>query len=298
MFRGCPLLLLAAVVSQAATPEWAAKVAAHAEQFARKSGGVWTVETLVQRAYNLPPHRHFAIGAAAEPLYARYLVHEVVSEYSIGPLKTGKGDSHTVVEYREIVSFDGKPVQQPAISHNALARSVNAGELRARKRMLEELTKLGLIDVATDYGLLLLAFTTEAQKGIEWSEAGAAFVGVDEALVFEWRQTSGGALSFLDGKTAVHPMGGRIWIRRSDGAPLRVRASFSHVARGRTIRDDASVDYIFSNALGCVAPASVVHRHAVNDVVLTENLYTYEPFHLFTTDTKIEFVRPAATSGK
>jgi hypothetical protein len=33
----------------------------------------------------------------------------------------------------------------------------------------------------------------------------------------------------------------------------------------------------------------VVHRHFVDGVVLTENLYTYEPFHLFTADANIEY---------
>jgi hypothetical protein len=38
-----------------------------------------------------------------------------------------------------------------------------------------------------------------------------------------------------------------------------------------------------------VTPASVVHRHAVNGAVMTENLYRYEPFKLFSTSSSIQF---------
>jgi hypothetical protein len=47
------------------------------------------------------------------------------------------------------------------------------------------------------------------------------------------------------------------------------------------------VDYKVS-ATGFPVPATVVHRH-VDGQGLTENLYTYEPFGLFTTDTTIRY---------
>ena len=165
----------------------------------------------------LPPHPHFAIGEAADTLYSRYVVHDIVSEYSIGRLK---GDaSGNLLEYRELVSMDGKPVQTPEVARKALALDVTVGEEQIRKKILGEFTKLGLVDVATDYGLLLLAFTTRGQSSIEWEEAGAALVGTDDAIVFNWRQTSGGALEFRGRKTARRPMHGSIWIRQSDGRP-------------------------------------------------------------------------------
>jgi hypothetical protein len=284
-------------VLQAGPPvDWSARVAAHAEEFARKAVGILTTETLVQRAYNLPPQPRFAIGAAAGPVYARYLVHELVSEYTVGPLKSTAGSP--LVEYREVVSLDGKPVRTPDIARKALSRAVNAGEVATRKRMLEELVKLGLVDVATDFGLMLLAFTGQAQTGIAWTESGGAFVGTEEAVVFEWSQNTGGALEFQRRKAASRPMRGWIWLRQSDGAPLRVRAWFEQADRGRTIRDDTSIEYVFSHALGCVTPVSVAHRHYVDGFLLTENLYTYEPFRLFTTDSRIEFGNPTDSPKK
>jgi hypothetical protein len=291
----CSAAVLQAGPQAGSHTEWTSRVAAHAEQFARKAAGVQTTETLVQRSYNLPPHARFAIGAAAAPVYARYLVNELVSDYTIAPLKAGAGN---LVEFREILSLNGKTVRTPDVARKALARAVNAGEVASRKRMLEGLVKLGLVDVATDFGLLLLAFTNQAQSGVEWAEAGTAFVGAEEAAVLEWRQKSEGALEFMDGKSASRPMHGWMWVRRSDGVPLRVRAMFEHQARGRTIRDDTTIDFVLSRVLSCVTPATVAHRHFVDGFLLTENLYTYQPFRLFTTDSRIEFGRPVEPPKK
>jgi hypothetical protein len=48
------------------------------------------------------------------------------------------------------------------------------------------------------------------------------------------------------------------------------------------------VDYAQSPH-GFLTPVSVVHRHLVDGQLLTENLYRYEPFKLFTADTEIKF---------
>jgi hypothetical protein len=56
----------------------------------------------------------------------------------------------------------------------------------------------------------------------------------------------------------------------------------------KIIRDDATVEYLMSQH-GFLTPASVLHRHLVDGVVMTENLYTYEPFKLFSTSSAIKF---------
>jgi hypothetical protein len=294
MFRlGAAVLLVLASLRAAAPPaELTSRVAAQAELFAAKALGTVTEESLLQRSFNAPEHAHFAIGAAAVPLPPQYLVHEVVSAYSIGSLK---GDeSGNLVEFREFVSMNGNTVQTPEAAHKAMALDIAAGEDRIRKKMLAEFTKLGLVDVATDYGLILLAFTGRGQGNLELRESGSEWVGVDDTIVWSWRQLSGGALEFRGRKTTRRPMHGSIWIRKSDAMPLRISASMEHDEPKHHLRDDASIDYVLSS-FGCVTPATVVHRHFVDGVPLTENLYTYAPFHLFTTDTKIlQFGEPPA----
>ena len=61
-----------------------------------------------------------------------------------------------------------------------------------------------------------------------------------------------------------------------------------HAEAKHQLRDEATVDYAVSG-FGFVTPATVVHRHIVDDQVLTENLYAYTPFRLFSTDTKIRY---------
>jgi len=48
------------------------------------------------------------------------------------------------------------------------------------------------------------------------------------------------------------------------------------------------VDYVMSSH-GFLTPVSVVHRHLVDGQVMTENLYRYEPFKMFSADADIKF---------
>jgi hypothetical protein len=77
-------------------------------------------------------------------------------------------------------------------------------------------------------------------------------------------------------------------MRKSDGLPLRVEAWAEVVDAGRTVRDQASVDYVMSSH-GFLTPVSVVHRHLVDGQVMTENLYRYEPFKMFSAEADIKF---------
>jgi hypothetical protein len=79
-----------------------------------------------------------------------------------------------------------------------------------------------------------------------------------------------------------------LYVRKSDGLPLRVQAWAEHPDAKRMIRDEAAVDYALS-AHGFLMPATVVHRHLVDGQLKTENLYRYEPFKLFSADAEIKF---------
>jgi hypothetical protein len=282
-------LCAATAVSTAYSADWMARAAAHADRFAERAPHVFSRETLVQRSFQLPPHRRFAIGAAAEPVAARYFVHELISEYAVGPIK-GDG-SGNLYEFREILAADGTLVQAREAARKELF-GPGHGEEQIRKKALTQFLKFGLVDVASDYSLILMAFTKRGQETLQVEEAGAELVGVDEAIVFRWRQTIGGAREFQRRKTARRLLSGSIWIRKADAVPLRISAQFEHRESNRVIHDDASVEYETSSTLGCVTPVSVVHRHSIDGVVLTENLFTYDKFHVFTTDSRIEFIRP------
>jgi hypothetical protein len=222
------------------------------------------------------------------------VVREIVSEYSVGTLK--ESNSPDLVEFRQVVSVDGRRVQSAEHARHALSLGIQSPDDRVRKRMLEDFAKHGLVDVATDYGLILLAFTKRGLENMQVKPAGAARVGAEDALVLSWQQTSttGGELEFFGNQSVRRPLQGILYVRKSDGLPLRVQAWAEHPDAKRTIRDEATVDYALSTH-GFLMPASVVHRHLVDGELKTENLYRYEPFKLFSADAEIKFTEVPET---
>ncbi len=266
------------------------RVAEEAEILERNAAKVLTQETLEQRSLMPPSRFRPRIGSAIEQATGpRLRVREVVSEFSFGALPGP--EAHDLVEFRQVLSVDGRPLQTADTALRALSQGILSGDERARKRMLEEFARTGLVDIATDYALILLTFTSRGQSQIRIAPLGEAYVGADAALAFSWKQNSaeGGALEFHGRESVRRALQGILWVRASDGLPLRVSAWMEYTDLAKhAIRDDATVDYTMSQH-GFLTPASVVHRHLVNGEVITENLYRYEPFKLFSTNSSIQF---------
>jgi hypothetical protein len=161
---------------------------------------------------------------------------------------------------------------------------------RIRKRMLEQFAKHGLVDIATDYGLILLEFTRRGWQNLQFGLSHEARLGTYTALVLSWRQVSaaGGELEFHGRRAVRQPLEGRLWMRKSDGLPLRVEAWAEFQDGSHNVRDQASVDYVMSPH-GFLTPVSVVHRYSVDGQLMTENLYSYAPFRMFSADADIKF---------
>src|SRR5690349_7572650 len=67
-------LVVPMLYGQAPVDRHVSAIAQHAEVFQQKARLIISDETVVQRSYKLPAHRHFAIGAAAEPVFAAFFV--------------------------------------------------------------------------------------------------------------------------------------------------------------------------------------------------------------------------------
>jgi hypothetical protein len=289
------LLATQAPAPQPTLPEILARVAEEAEVLEQNAPKALTQETLEQRALIAPPRFLPRVGKAATVTPKPQLsVREIVSEYSVGTLK--ESDSRNLLEFRQVISVDGRPVQSAEHARHALSLGIQSPDDRIRKRMLEDFAKHGLVDVATDYGLILLAFTKRGLEDMQLKPAGETRVGAEDALVFSWRQnsTAGGELEFFGNRAVRRPLQGMLYVRKSDGLPLRVQAWAEHPDAKRTIRDEAAVDYALS-AHGFLMPASVVHRHLVDGRLWIENLYRYEPFKLFSADAEIKFTEVPET---
>jgi len=286
------LLLLAAWLAapgmaQDSSPNQLSRVADQAEAFSRKAPAVLAEETLEQRTLQGPGPR-FRVGKSASQFPELHLGRTVISEYTIAPLKDS--GSKDLVEFRQVISVDGRPVKSAEKARHALSLGVQSAGEGVRKRMLEDFAKYGLVDVATDYALILLAFTSHGQERLTILPSDAERVGADDCSVFSWAQSAegGGELIFAGRQAARIPLAGKLWVRKSDGVPLRVSVWAAQSVSGRSIRDEATIDYAMS-ALGFVAPVAVLHRHVVDGELKTENQYRYGPFRLFAADTQVKY---------
>jgi hypothetical protein len=270
-------------------PEILSRAAEEAEIFQQNAPKSLTQETLEQRTLMALSRFHPRIGKAATEIpQPRLVVREIVSEYSVGALK--ESVDHNLSEFRQVVTVDGRKVQSMETARHALSLGIKSPDDRARKRMLEDFAKHGLVDIATDYGIILLAFSKRGQEKMRFALAAEEQVGADPCWVLGWRQTTpaAGMLEFLGNQASRRALEGRLMVRKSDGMPLRIQAWSEHAQKGHVIRDEATVDYITS-AHGFLTPASVVHRHVIDGQLITENLYRYEPFKMFGADTEIKF---------
>jgi hypothetical protein len=260
-------------------------VTANAEAFRQNARNLLSAETLVQRCYRIPEHARISIGKAADTLYAQLVLHEVQSEYRIGTIPTDR--SGNLFEVRSVMTKDGATIRTPAAADEAMQMDISAGEARIQKKAMAVFTDLGLLDVATNYGLMLLLFTPSGIKDLELNPVGARYFGAEDAYVFRWRQTKGGVLELRNHNPIRRPMEGELWVR-TDGMPLRITSRMEYDEPKHRIREDATLEFVWSSA-GCAMPLLAVHRHYVDGRFLTENFYTYEPFRRFGVDTQIRY---------
>lgn len=283
------LIAVAQDTTQPSLSDLLSRVAEEAEILQQNVPKSLTQEVLEQRALMPPTRFRPRIGRAVTAIQPpRLVVRQIISEYSVGNLKESAVPNLT--ELRQVISVDGRKVQSAERARHTLSLGLTSPDDRVRKRMLEEFARHGLVDIATDYGIFLLAFSKRGLENMKVAIAGEEPVGTDAAWVLNWQQTSpdGGVLEFFGNQASRRALQGRLLVRKSDGLPLRIQSWSEHPQAGHTIRDEATVDYIQS-AHGFLTPASVVHRHLVDGQLITENLYRYEPFKMFSADAEIKF---------
>src|ERR1035437_10723863 len=149
---------------QPSLPELLSRVAEEAAMLQQNAPKSLSREVLEQRALMPPTRFRPRIGNKANAVVRapRLLVREIVSEYSVGILKESVVQNLT--ELRQVISVDGRQIQSPERARHALSLGITSPADRIRKRMLEDFAAHGLVDIATDYGIILLAFN---KRGLE-----------------------------------------------------------------------------------------------------------------------------------
>lgn len=283
-------------MAQELAPDLLSAVARAADKFAEKMPSAVTQEKLEQRTQRLIGVQPGAPTPDAQSSELR-LTRTVVSEYAVAPLKDS--EARELVEFRQVISVDGRTVQSEDNARHALTLGTRSAGESARKRMLEDFARHGLVDVATDYALILMAFTTVGQQSLRILPSGSERVGADDAALYQWTQSApeGGELSFHGNQSSRLPLAGKLWVRKSDGLPLRIFVWAARTDAKHSVRDEATIDYVMS-AHGFVTPVSVLHRHMVDGQFKTENLYHYEPFKLFAADVNVKYPKSVAPPQK
>lgn len=208
-------------------------------------------------------------------------LHHVVSDYTLGSPVPG-GGFH---ELRKTISVDGEAaVVSAALSASSpgrrpLALGFDTVDDGTKRQLLEELQLERLQGAATDFGPILLLFTTARQRDAVFSLAGRETLDTEPAWIVSWRQTAGdGALTeFRNRRETRHLPEGRIWFRESDLLPLRISLNTQeYVTPKYLFRNEAEVAYQ-PTKFG-LAPQTVVHRQFLNHELLMENRFRYSSY--------------------
>jgi hypothetical protein len=243
-------------------PQLLSRVANQAEEFRKVAPTVLAEETLQQRTRR---------GEKAG-----YDTHEVVSEYGYGALP----EAPTVIhEIRKVISVDGKEVTSLAKARQAMTLGVNSADDKLKKKLLEDFEKHGLRGAVTDFGQVILLFSARHQKDYEFEQAGEKVVGTDRVLVLKYEQVggTGGVMVFRGNGAEKTALQGELLVRETDGLPMQVTMSASHLSEEGDMKDTLRVDYTDSG-LGCVVPASVLHQEFVKGELTAENSFRYGRF--------------------
>jgi hypothetical protein len=280
--RGLTLLCFAlALRADERTQKLAERLAREAEAFQKIAPEVVGRETLHQRALAAPPRFKMRVGdAAKQPAVATWKEREIVSQYGFALL--GGQEIH---ELRQVTSVDGKQVAGESQAQEALAKLVTGNDDQRKKRALQQLEKYGLQGGATDFGQILLLFSRGNLERYEFTSSGPRLLGTVATLVFRYQQLDGPqALTVFredSGARTQHlSVQGEIWVRESDGLPVRITMTATDTSTDKTLREEATVDYAMSE-FGTLLPVETTQRELRSGVEVTENTFTYSDFQRF-----------------
>jgi hypothetical protein len=279
------VVLLAALIDPRIAP-LLDRVSEEARVFAEKCPNFLGVEHLAQRGRVAPPRFRLRRGANSSDAPATaFRTTEMVSEYGFGSAK-GSPDIH---ELRVVVSVNGKTVRDRKQARQELTGGMTSDQDRLVLQMLLDLEKHGMVGAVADLGQLLLMFTRGQLNEFEFSLEPDAAHDSEPVTVIGYRQNSGTARVYHTKAMSKVPLSGQIWVRKSDGRPVRVTAGMA-VKEGRnSVVHDMSADYTLSNH-GVLLPARTAYSRTQDGLLLVENKYTYSDFKMFSADVEIKFL--------
>ena len=238
-------------------------------------------ETLVQRAIKSKGLR-LRVGASANnPPAPAWQERKLVSEYSFASFAGEGGALH---ELRRVTAVDGQTLQDSQQAQQELAAIVTADDEKRKKKLLEQFEKYGLSGAVTDFGQILLLFSSRDIAHYEFTYSRIQSQGAGRLLVFRYQQLDGPeGVTLIDGGKGSGRslrMGGEVWVRENDFLPVRITMATSQGDGPNLIREEASVEYAEST-FGTVVPARTEHRELRGGNLVVENKFSYADFRKF-----------------
>lgn len=268
------------------TQKMTARVSEEAEAFRKIAVEVLGTEKLHQSAMKPPPRFRPRTGTAPPP--QQWKERDLVSEYGYAALS---GESGSIHELRQVVSVDGRKVEETKKAQAALAKAITASDDMRKKDAMKQLEKYGLTGGVTDFGQILLLFGRREIERYEFSYKNAMMIGYDRALVFTFKQLDGPeALTFIDKNEHIQrlKLEGEIRVRSTNYVPLQITLRTQQGEGPASIREEAAVSYAMS-PFGALLPVSVEHRELRGGKVVAENRFSYSDFHKFSASSDVKF---------
>ena len=270
------------------TQQLVASLSREADAFRKIAPDMVGQETLFQRAVK-PQKGGLRIrvcASAQKPAEPVWQERRILSEYSFASFAGEGGALH---ELRRITSVDGRSLQDTKKAQLELAAIVTAADDKRKKELLEQFEKYGLVGAVTDFGQLLLLFTSGDVLHYEFTYRRVENQGNAHLLVFGYQQIDGPeGLTFIDARRREAGLnmriGGEVWVRETNFIPVRITLATSK----DDIREEASVDYAMS-PYGALLPFWTEHHELRGGKVVAENKFSYSEFHKFAASSEIKF---------
>ena len=277
------------------TQKMISRLQEEADAFQRFAPQIIGKETLRQKALKPPSRFHPRVGEAAKAApQPQWKEREIVSEYAFANLG---GDASELHEMRQVVSADGKRVEDPKKAQDTLAKIITSSDLERKKQLLKEFEKYGLTGAVTDFGQLILLFHPRNIQRYEFSQRGVEILGNVQTFVFAYKQIDGPeAVTLFDSNHRDEASNlraeGQVWVRADNFLPVRISIAVN-IAGDRdeaksNIKEEAIVNYSMSR-FGDLLPTTTDHREMIGGKVTAENHFEYTDFRKFGAASDISF---------
>jgi hypothetical protein len=273
------------------TQKMISRLQEEADAFQRFAPQIIGKETLRQKALKPPSRFHPRVGDAARvAAQPQWKEREIVSEYAFANLG---GDEAELHEMRQVITAEGKRVEDPKKAQQTLAKIITSSDLERKKQLLKEFEKYGLSGAVTDFGQLILLFHPRNIQRYEFSQRGVEILGNVQSFVFAYKQIDGPeAVTVFDSNHQDQASNlraeGQVWVRADNFLPIRISIAVNRGEAKSNIREEAIVNYAMSR-FGDLLPTTTDHRELVAGQITAENHFEYTDFRKFGAASDISF---------